>query len=538
MHKQERRTAVTRTFSMVLLAMLAAGAGPSRHAAAGAETLMVEARRRVAVAHQPGEFEIVNVQQTWEASQTSVIVCDMWDRHWCKGATRRVGELVPAMNEFIIQARNAGALIIHAPSDTVGYYANHPARIRARQAPRAANLPDDIGSWRSWLDEDEKRAYPMDQSDGGCDCKPRCAGGSPWRKQIEGLEIRAEDAISDSGVEIWNLMEERGARNVLVMGVHTNMCVLGRPFGLRNLARYGKNVVLVRDLTDTMYNPRMPPNVDHFTGTDLIVEHIEKYICPTAASTSLTGKPRFRFSEDKRPTIAFMIAENEYGSGWTIPAFAGRLQRQCGVFCDFLIGLRDGPPAERDTISNMVALETADLAVVYVRRRALPEAQMKYLRGYLEGGKPLVGIRTASHAFDTKGSKSPGCTEWTAFDPEVLGGNYNGHYGKNEGATNVSILDGARNHPVLQGVSDFQSPGWLYRVRPLAAATQVLMMGQVTTRDPEPVAWTHTYKGGRIFYTSLGHWDDWKITDFNRLMTNAVFWAMGTEVPGGSPEDH
>ena len=63
------------------------------------------------------------------------------------------------------------------------------------------------------------------------------------------------DAISDSGVEIWNLLEERGINNVILLGVHTNMCVLGRPFGLRQMAKNGKNVVLMRDMTDTMYNP-------------------------------------------------------------------------------------------------------------------------------------------------------------------------------------------------------------------------------------------------------------------------------------------
>jgi hypothetical protein len=86
----------------------------------------------------------------------------------------------------------------------------------------------------------------------------------------------------------------------MIMGVHTNMCVLGRPFGLRNMARYGKNVVLVRDLTDTMYNPKSWPYVDHFTGTDLIIEHIEKYVCPTITSTVLTGRAPFRFQADNR----------------------------------------------------------------------------------------------------------------------------------------------------------------------------------------------------------------------------------------------
>ncbi len=519
------------TTLFVLSALLMAACVCPSWSQAAASSLVFDAHRRTAVSDEPGAFDLESTRHTWDASQTAVIICDMWDRHWCRGATRRVGELVPVMNEFITLARKAGALIIHAPSDTVGYYANHPARRTAQDAPRAANLPKGIASWCSWLDENERKAYPIDQSDGGCDCRPRCPGGSLWRKQIEGLEICAEDAISDSGVEIWNLMEHRGIRNVMVMGVHTNMCVLGRPFGLRNLARNGKNVVLVRDLTDTMYNSQMHPFVDHFTGTDLIIAHIEKYVCPTMASTALTGKPRFRFKEDNRPTIAFLIAEKEYRSGRTLPEFADRLQRKHNLFCEFMIGVRDGTPAQRNTLSDVDQLQAADLAVVYVRRRALPDAQMTHLRDYLDAGKPLIGIRTASHAFDARGARSDDCVEWPAFDSEVLGGNYHGHYGKAEGATDVVVVKEAREHTILKGVSGFDSPSWLYQVRPLAPTTQVLMMGHIKGKEPEPVVWTNNYKGGRIVYTSLGHWDDWKIESFDRLMTNAVFWAMDRQVP-------
>jgi nicotinamidase-related amidase len=106
--------------------------------------------------------------------------------------------------------------------------------------------------------------------------------------------------ISDKGHEIWNVSEERGIENILLVGVHTNMCVLRRTFGLRNWAKYGKNVMLVRDLTDSIYNPERPPYVDHFTGTDLVVEHIEKYVCPSIISTEITGEPPLKFDADIR----------------------------------------------------------------------------------------------------------------------------------------------------------------------------------------------------------------------------------------------
>src|SRR5262249_13612359 len=112
--------------------------------------------------------------------------------------------------------------------------------------------------------------------------------------------IAPEDAISDNGEEVYGLLHAHGIENVILMGVHTNMCVLGRPFSIRQLVRWGKNVVLMRDMTDAMYNPDGPPFVSHFEGTDLVVEHIEKYWCPTVTSADITGKAAFRFRADTR----------------------------------------------------------------------------------------------------------------------------------------------------------------------------------------------------------------------------------------------
>ncbi len=267
------------------------------HLMAQESEFAVEKRSRLKNAS--GEFQVKTENETWIPSETALIICDMWDKHWCPDANRRVAELAPFMNEVVKAARDRGIFIIHAPSDVTDYYAEHPARKKAMAAPKADNLPGEIQSWCSWLDEDERSVYPIDQSDGGCESE-----GFPsyeaWTKQVADIEIWGQDAISASGKEIWNMMEDRGIENVLLMGVHTNMCVLGRPFGLRNMSRYGKNVVLVRDLTDTMYNPKSWPYVDHYTGTDLIVEHIEKYVCPTILSSSLTGKKDFRFSTDER----------------------------------------------------------------------------------------------------------------------------------------------------------------------------------------------------------------------------------------------
>jgi type 1 glutamine amidotransferase/nicotinamidase-related amidase len=502
--------------------------------------LIINARSRVEVSDAGGEFRVVNNRLQWNPAETAVIICDMWDQHWCKGATRRVAELAPRVNQFITEARKKGVLIVHAPSGTVKHYEDHSARKRAQSAAKAANLPPEISKWCRWIDAKEKAVYPIDQSDGGCDCQPRCKGGQPWRKQIDTIHISDVDAISDSGEEIWNLLDERGVNNVIILGVHTNMCVLGRPFGLRNMARYGRNVVLVRDLTDTMYNHLMRPYVSHFTGTDLIVEHIEKYICPTITSTVFTGRPPFRFRNDKRPRVVFVIAENEYDADKTLPEFARELENRYGFSCEFALGIpKTSIAKERNNIDGLEALQSADLAIVYVRRRALPAEQMKYLRDYIKSGKPLIGLRTASHAFAPRGEKMQASfVDWPEFDKDVFGGNYHGHHGnkaKDGPRTYVWVKPKMRSHLILTGVpsGEFYVRSWLYKTVPLTKTTTVLMMGRVEDREPhEPVAWTNTHVGGgRVFYTSLGHPDDFKLPAFRRLLINAIFWALYKPVP-------
>jgi type 1 glutamine amidotransferase/nicotinamidase-related amidase len=496
------------------------------------QKLVLDARSRAPLSDGTGRFRLMQKKLEWDPEQTAIIICDMWNQHWCKGATSRVGELAPRMNEVVSKARNMGILIVHAPSGTVNFYENHPARKRAQNAPKAANLPGDISKWCRWIGETEKNiGYPIDHSDGGCDCQPMCKQGSPWRRQIDIIEVRNEDAISDSGVEVWNLLEQRGIDNVIIMGVHTNMCVLGRPFGLRNMARYGKNVLLMRDMTDTMYNSRMRPFVSHFTGTDLVVEHIEKYVCPTITSTAFTGQPQFCFKNDKRPRVVFISAESEYKAEQSLPEFAHELETKYGLCCEVLQGSTKKTGPGRYYVAGMETLTNADLAVLFARRRALPAEQMNYFRNYLDRGRPLIGLRTASHAFDTRGNAPAGYAEWQKLDPEVLGGNYHGHHGNGPRCT-VTRAAGADSHPILAGVQmPFTSNGSLYEVRPLTDSTTRLLIGTIPDKEPEPVAWTNSYKNSRIFYTSLGHPDDFQNPQFRRMLINAVFWAMNKPVP-------
>lgn len=260
-----------------------------------------------------GEYRAVTTRESWEPGHTAIIVCDMWDLHHCLNAVRREGEMAPRMNTLLEKSRAQGVFIIHAPSSCMKFYESHPARARAKAAPKAANLPSGIGEWCRKIPAEEKGVYPIDQSDGGEDDDPaehakwaaelKAKGldpRRPWTRQIDALKIHNEDAISDSGVEIWNLLEARGIKNVILMGVHLNMCVSGRPFGLRQMAKNGKNVVLMRDLTDSMYNPARWPYVDHYRGTELFIEHVEKFICPTITSDQILGGKPFTFSGDPR----------------------------------------------------------------------------------------------------------------------------------------------------------------------------------------------------------------------------------------------
>jgi nicotinamidase-related amidase len=247
-----------------------------------------------------GKPSVAETTVSWDPKKTAIIVCDMWDDHWCKSAARRVGEMAGPLNETLKKARDRGAFIIHAPSTTTGFYKGTPQRQRAQ---RASYSPTPIplvatprwGTAWYWTDAKREAVLPIDDSDMGCDCEVKCEIADPWKRQIAAIEIAEADAITDDGQEVWNLLAGRGIDHVILCGVHLNMCVLGRPFAIRQMTALGKEVALMRDMTDTMYNPERPPGVSHFAGTDLMVEHVERYWCPTFTSSDITGEASFKF---------------------------------------------------------------------------------------------------------------------------------------------------------------------------------------------------------------------------------------------------
>lgn len=324
-----------------------------------AEPLELELRSQYRTNGEAGEYVRSVERVRWEAGQTAVIVCDVWDKHHCLNAVRRLEEFAPRMNQVLNEARRRGATIIHAPSDCMPAYEKHPARQRAAELASAEQPPVDVEFWCSKIPSEERAVYPIDQSDGGVDDDPaehqrwaaelKAQGRNPelpWKAQSPLIEIDEQhDFISDRGDEVWNILQARSIENVILVGVHTNMCVLGRPFGLRQMVRSGKAVALMRDMTDCMYNPQRWPYVDHFTGNDLVISHVERYVCPTITSDQLLGGQPFVSKYDRRELREIMSlaapspTADSFRSHWTTSragatwndATGGVLQRRGGI---------------------------------------------------------------------------------------------------------------------------------------------------------------------------------------------------------------
>lgn len=172
--------------------------------------------------------------------------------------------------------------IIHAPSEVIDFYKEDPTRKRILETP-LVNPPGRILDYDLPLDP----PLPIDDSDGGSDTG-ETTEVKAWTRQHPAIEIdQTRDILSEDGREIYSFLQYKGIENIFIMGVHANMCVLKRPFGIRQMKEWRINVALVGDLTDAMYNPAMPPYVSHEEGTRLVVEYIRKYWCPVVTSEEL-----------------------------------------------------------------------------------------------------------------------------------------------------------------------------------------------------------------------------------------------------------
>ena len=216
-----------------------------------------------------------------------------------------------------------------------------------------------------------------------------------------------------------------------------------------------------------------------------------------------------------KPHVVLISGEYEYSSMITLPALASYLEKNHGFKTTYL--QRGGG----ENIDGLEALESADLAILMIRRMTLPKGQLARIRSYVENGGAVVGLRTTSHAFEN----------WKAWDNEVLGGNYHGHHGNNLVAT-ARVPDEALEHPIMQGVErQFVTGGSLYETVPLAEGATLLLNGTVKGEKPEPMAWTHRYNKARVFYSSLGDAKDFAKQPFMQMLVRGIHWAMDRPMP-------
>jgi nicotinamidase-related amidase len=237
-------------------------------------------RSRVELYKGSGDWREVVVDAPFSASSSALILCDMWDNHWCQGAAGRVGILARKIAPVVDAARAHGFLIIHAPSDTMQYYKDAPQRVNMLaippvQPPAPLALADP--------------PLPIDDTDGGCDTpnNPLPVNYRNWTRENSAIRIGPADLISDDGRQVYSALRAHGIKTLFLAGVHANMCILNRTFAIRQMTKWGVHCILIRDLTDAMYNPARRPFVSHERGTELVIEYIEKYWAPTVTSGDL-----------------------------------------------------------------------------------------------------------------------------------------------------------------------------------------------------------------------------------------------------------
>ena len=253
---------------------------------------------------------------------------------------------------------------------------------------------------------------------------------------------------------------------------------------------------------------------------------LRKWFLLAGVSLLSFGPPALSFAqaESARPKLVMLIAEDEYETARTLPAFAARHLGQ-----DFHVVVLEGAGGLDDTTFNRISeLDTADILLISVRRRPLPPGQLAVIRRYVESGKPIVGIRTASHPFSpAKGRTLPaGYAQWLTWDADVIGGNYSNHHGH---GPILRATAAQPNHVLLEGVPlPFESKAWLYRNTPLRANTDLVLMGAIPGQPAEPLAWTYQRPdGGKSFYVALGLPSDFAQPAFTRLLRNGIYWAAG-----------
>lgn len=259
--------------------------------------------------------------------------------------------------------------------------------------------------------------------------------------------------------------------------------------------------------------------------------------------------------------VVLVSGDEEYRSEEALPQLAKVLAKRHGFTCTVLFAVdKDGTvnPNRVDNIPGLEVLDTADLVILALRFRNLPDDQMKHIADYVESGRPIIGMRTATHSFNIPGGKTYARYSWTSkewdggFGRQVLGETWVAHHGQHgKESTRGVIAPGAQGHPILRGIKDgdIWGPTDVYTVTlPLPGDSKPLVLGQVLTgmkptdppldgpkNDPMmPVAWVKTYQGGagktgRVFTTTMGASQDLLSQGVRRMLVNASYWAVGLE---------
>ena len=236
--------------------------------------------------------------------------------------------------------------------------------------------------------------------------------------------------------------------------------------------------------------------------------------------------PQNKMEKMKKAKIVFIITKDpdNYEADKTVPVFAEMLRKKYGYNVSVLLGSGDRGSYQ---YPNMEVVAKADLLVVFARRIALPHQQMDIIKQYLAKGKPLIGIRTANHAFTARDKIGEGFEDWPEFVAEVLGCENRG-YGPVVPGTDVTVVPGSAGNPILQNIQPAQwhSDGNVYLVAPLLDQKATVLLTGKADDITQPVAWIRTAGRSKVFYTSLGYPTDFITPQFTTLLVNAIKWAL------------
>lgn len=244
----------------------------------------------------------------------------------------------------------------------------------------------------------------------------------------------------------------------------------------------------------------------------------------------------------KKPHVVFITGDCEYRSEVSMPMIAKILEGRHGMKCSVCFAKNEKGELVTKYLKNIDGLEavkSADLVVMFTRYRQLPDDQLKIIIDYANSGKPIIGLRTTTHAF--RYESAPNNQYNDGFGKEVFGQKWISHHG-HDSSTNVTVTD--FDHPIMRGLEPkFHCRSWLYHVTPLIGECHPLAIGDAVKGEKEtdktfgqqnPVAWTKMHKGGRVFFTTLGHPQDFENVNVRRLLVNGIYWALGME--GRIPE--